>query len=292
MQPNSETLAQVPAGDWKEVITADDKLLAVNLKELWNYRDLLLIFTKRDITAIYKQTILGPLWFFLQPALTTVVYILVFSKAGKLSTDQLPPVLFYISGLIIWMYFSECILKTSNFLKDNAPILTKVYFPRLILPISIALTNLVKLGIQLLLFFSVYLFYFFNGDDIQPNPYALLFPLLIFFIGLFGLGSGIIVSSLTTKYKDLSHLVVFAVQLMMFASPVIFPLSSITDPFLLQLLKLNPVSGIIEAFRFGFLGKGYLSWSLLLYDFAVITIILLTSLITFNRVQRQFVDTI
>jgi lipopolysaccharide transport system permease protein len=278
--------------DWKEIIRPSNNLLSLNLKELWEFRDLLLILTRRDITAIYKQTILGPLWFFLQPALTTLVYILVFSKAGKLSTGNLPPVLFYVSGLVLWMYFADCVLKTAGFLKENTAILSKVYFPRLIIPISIVMTNLIKLGIQLLLFFLVYVYFLVKDPSIKPNIYALLFPALTFVLGLLGLATGILVSSLTTRYKDLSHLITFAIQLLMFASPVIFPISAIENETARLFIQLNPVSGIIEAFRFGFLGGGYFSWSLLAYDTIFTLALSFFSILCFNAVEKKFVDTI
>jgi lipopolysaccharide transport system permease protein len=281
-----------PTRTWKEIITPENNLLRVDTKEIWRYRDLLWILVKRDVTAIYKQTILGPLWFFIQPVLTTIMYVLIFSRIGKFSTAGIPPVLFYLSGLVLWLYCSECILRTSTFFKDNNAIFSKVYFPRLIVPVAIIFTNLIKLSIHLALFFLVYTFYLFSDSSIQPNASAILFPLLIFMIGILGLGMGIIISSLTTKYKDLVHLVGFGVQLMMFASPVLFPLSSFDGSRLKFLIMANPMTGIIETFRYGFLGTGEINYALLAYDISFIFSLLLLGIITFNTVEKDFVDTI
>jgi lipopolysaccharide transport system permease protein len=287
------TTAGTVRPDWKETITPANNIFTINLSELWNYRDLLIIWVKRDISAIYKQTILGPIWFFLQPLLTTVTYILIFSKIANLSTSELPPVLFYMSGIILWGYFAECILKTSSFLKDNSQIFSKVYFPRLIIPLSIILTNLIKFFIQFGLFLAVYFYFFFTTGNVYPTYYILLFPLLILFVALLGLGTGIIVASLTIRYKDLSHLITFGVQLMMFVSPVFFPLNSMQeDAVYKKIITANPMSGFIEAFRFIFTGKGYLDWSLLAYDAACVLLFLFIGIILFNLTEKSFVDTI
>lgn len=277
---------------WREVLTAKNNILSINIKEIWDYRDLLFILMRRDILAVYKQTILGPLWFFLQPALTTVIYIIIFSRVAKLSTSGMPPALFYLSGLVLWSYFAECITRTSTFFKDNSQILTKVYFPRLIIPLSLILTNLVKFAIQFLLFLLVYAYFYFTGANIQPNGFIFLFPVLVFLIGLLGLGMGMMISSLTTKYKDLIHLLTFGVQLLMFASPVIFPISGYSNSGFEWLIKANPMSGIIEAFRYGFLGNGYFSWALLGYDVACIGLFLLLGVMVFNAIEKSFADTI
>jgi lipopolysaccharide transport system permease protein len=277
---------------WKEIITPEKNLLKVDIKAIWQYRDLLRILVKRDITAIYKQTILGPLWFFIQPVLTTIMYVLIFSRIGKFSTSGIPPVIFYLSGLVLWLYFSECILRTSTFFKDNNAIFSKVYFPRLIVPVAIVFTNLIKLSIHLLLFFMIYAFYLFSDASILPNTSALLFPLLIMMTGMLGLGMGIIISSITTKYKDLVHLLSFGVQLMMFASPVLYPLSSFEGSPLKVFIMANPMTGIIEAFRFGFLGTGHISFALIGYDIVFIVSMLAIGIITFNTVEKDFVDTI
>ena len=280
------------AKHWKEVITPRNNLFYLNLKELWGYRDLLLILVKRDITALYKQTILGPLWFFLQPILTTIVFVLVFSRAGKLPTLGLPPVLFYLSGIVLWSYFAECVIKTSTFFKDNSAVLSKVYFPRIIIPLSLVVTNLIKFFIQFLLFVLVLAFFMLTTKLIATNFISLLLPFLILMIALLGCGTGLIISSLTVRYKDLIHLITLGIQLMMFASPVIFPLSSFGSGYGRFIIMANPMTGIIEAFRFGFLGKGMLDWGLLSYDLLFVCISLLIGLVSFNATEKSFVDSI
>ncbi|MHA4807444.1 ABC transporter permease [Flavitalea flava] len=277
---------------WKEVITSRNTILSLNLKEIWEYRDLLSILMRRDILAIYKQTIFGPLWFFLQPVLTTLTYTIVFSNVAKLPTSNLPPVLFYLSGLILWSYFSECIIKTSGFFRDNSQILTKVYFPRLIVPLSLVLTNLLRFSIQLVLFFIIYVYFFVRGTRLEPNSFTFFLPFLVLLTALLGLGLGMIVSSLTTKYKDLMHLLTFGIQLLMFMSPVIFPLSSFDHSKFKILIMANPMTGIIEGFRYGFFGKGTLNLSLLGYDTGCAVIFLVLGLLIFNTVEKNFADNI
>jgi len=277
---------------WKEIITPANNVWTVNVKELWEYRDLLLIWMRRDVLAIYKQTVLGPLWFILQPIITTITYVIIFSRIAKLSTVSLPPVLFYISGIIMWSYFSECITKTATFFKDSNAVMSKVYFPRLIIPLSLVLTNLVKFSIQFLLFICIYFYYLYTGSGIHPNEYLLLFPVLIVLIAGLGLGCGIIISSLTIRYKDFTHLISFGIQLMMFTSPVFFPVDSITEGSYRKIILANPMTGIIEAFRFSFTGKGYFSWELLAYDAAFMLVSLILGIVIFNSVEKTFVDTI
>ncbi|MBA4167516.1 MAG: ABC transporter permease [Chitinophagaceae bacterium] len=277
---------------WQEVIVPSHSIFTLNISELWKYRDLMVIWMRRDILSIYSQTVLGPLWFFLQPILTTLTYLIIFSRIAKLSTIDMPPVLFYMSGSILWGYFSECILKTSTFLKDNSGLFSKVYFPRLIIPISIVFTNLVKLGIQLGLFLLVYGYYFFTSSTIHPGPILLVLPLLILMIAFLGLGSGLITSSLTTRYKDLSHLINFSVQLLSFLSPVFFPVDKMQDSVYRKIILANPMTGVIEAFRYGFTGKGFFSWQLLGYDAAIAVALLFTGILLFNSVEKNFVDTI
>jgi lipopolysaccharide transport system permease protein len=278
--------------NWKEVISSENRLFSINLKELWEYRDLLQILVRRDILAIYKQTVLGPIWFFLQPLLTTLTYIVIFARVAKMSTSGLPASVFYLSGIVLWSYFSECIIRTSTFFKDNTPILSKVYFPRLIIPLSLIMTNLVKFLIQLTLFFIVYLYFMVKGTALQPNIFALLLPVLVLLTAGLGLGLGIIVSSLTTRYKDLVHLITFGVQLLMFTSTVIFPMSGFENSRYKILIMANPMTGIIEAFRYGFLGQGYFSWPLLAYDTAFVAVSLFCGVIIFNSVEKNFVDSI
>jgi lipopolysaccharide transport system permease protein len=278
---------------WRETITPRSNLFSLNIKEIWSYRDLLMILTRRDIVALYKQTILGPLWFVLQPILTTITFVIVFYRAAKLRTMGLPPVLFYMSGLVLWSYFSECVVRTSTFFKDSSPILSKVYFPRLIVPLALILTNLVRFLLQLALFFVIYLYFLFvEKTPIHPNAYALLLPLLVLMVALLGLGTGMIISSLTTRYKDLAHLTTFGVQLMMFASTVIFPMESLGTGTYSLVIKLNPMTGIIEAFRYAFLGRGGFSWGVLGYDAVCLAFLLFLGILIFNSVERSFVDSI
>ena len=277
---------------WKEVITPKNNIWSLNLKELNEYRDLLIIWMRRDILSIYKQTILGPIWFILQPILTTITYVIVFSRLAKFSTVGISPVLFYLSGIMLWSYFSDCITKTSSFFKDTSAIFSKVYFPKLIIPLSIVLTNLVKFSIQFVLFLLVYIYFFITDKSLEPNANILLLPALILLIAGLGLGAGLIVSSITIRYKDFAHLLTFGVQLMMFISPVFFPVSGMADSAYKKLILANPMSGIIEAFRYGFTGKGYFSWELLSYDAAFVVFLLFTGIIIFNLTEKSFVDVI
>lgn len=277
---------------WKEIISPKSSVWTIDLKEIWKYRDLLLIWMRRDILAVYKQTILGPLWFVLQPVLTTVVYIVIFSRIAKLSTTNLPPAVFYLTGIILWGYFAECITKTATFFKDNAAILSKVYFPKLIIPLSLVLTNLLKFAIQFVLFLGVYVFYLSTGSSIHPNTYLLLFPLLIILIAGLGLASGMIISSLTIRYKDFVHLITFGVQLLMFTTSVFFPISSIGDGFYKKVMLINPMTGIIETFRYGFTGTGYFEWKILAYDSVVVAVLMVVGIVLFNIVEKDFVDNI
>jgi lipopolysaccharide transport system permease protein len=277
---------------WKEVITPKSSIWGLNLKELNEYRDLLIIWMKRDISAIYKQTILGPIWFILQPVLTTITYVIVFSRLAKFSTVGISPVLFYLSGIMLWSYFSDCITKTSSFFKDTSAIFSKVYFPKLIIPLSIVLTNLVKFSIQFVLFLSVYVYFLIADKSFGPNLYILLLPVLILLIAGLGLGTGLIVSSVTIRYKDFAHLLTFGVQLMMFISPVFFPVSGMADSAYKKIILANPMSGIIEAFRYGFTGKGYFSWELLSYDTACVVFLLFTGIVIFNLTEKSVVDVI
>lgn len=290
MENNSSIVSK--QRQWKEVITSRNNIWSLNLREIWAYRDLLLIWMRRDILSIYKQTLLGPIWFILQPVLTTITYVFVFSRIANLSTIGLPPVVFYLSGIVLWSYFAECITKTATFFKDGAPVFSKVYFPRLIIPLSLVLTNLVKFGIQFTLFICVFLFYYLQEGSMSPNLYLLLLPVLIVLIAGLGLGSGMIISSLTTRYKDFVHLITFGVQLMMFTSPVFFPISGLPDNAYKKIILANPMSGIIEAFRFAFTGKGYFSWDLLFYDAVCMIVMLVVGILIFNMVEKDFIDTI
>jgi len=285
-----ETMSQ-PNETFTHSITPRDKLFDLRLRDIWNFRDLLLLFVHRDFVAYYKQTILGPLWFFIQPLLTTLVFTVIFGKVAKISTDSLPPLLFYLAGVTSWNYFAECFKKTSNSFTQNAHIFGKVYFPRVIVPLSITLTNLIMFGIQFLLFLGFLLYYFFNNAVVQPNNYVLLFPLLILIMGIMGLGFGMLVSAMTTKYRDLQFLVAFGVQLLMYATPVIYPVSSIPEKYRLIILA-NPMTSVIETFRYAFLGAGNLSFGGLTYSCLFTVAIFLLGLIIFNRTEKNFMDTV
>lgn len=266
-------------------------LLEVNLKELWQYRDLVSMYVKRDIVTFYKQTIMGPLWFVIQPILTTIMFIFVFGNLAGLSTDGLPQALFYLAGIVLWNYFSDCLTRNSKVFIENQGVFGKVYFPRLVVPLSVVVSNLVRFLIQFVLFLIVYFYYLAIGAQVHPNLYALLLPVLIILIAGLSLGFGIIFSSLTTKYRDLTFLLQFGVQLWMYITPVIYPLKSI--PADKQwILLLNPVTSIIETFKFGFLGAGVFSWFHLLYSFIFMILLLFLGIVIFNRVEKGFMDTV
>ncbi|QMU27558.1 ABC transporter permease [Adhaeribacter radiodurans] len=277
--------------EWTEIIEPRTRLLDLGLKDVWRYRDLVLLFVRRDFVATYKQTILGPIWFFVQPLLTTLTFILIFGRVAKLSTDGLPMMVFYLAGVTIWNYFAQTLTSTSTVFKDNAQMFGKVYFPRLTMPLSIVISNLVRFGIQFSLFFVVWLYYLVQGDAIQPNWFILLTPLLILVMGILSLGFGMIFSALTTKYRDLAMLLTFGVQLLMYATPVIYPLSSLSEKYI-WLILVNPMSSIVETFRYAFLGSGTFNWSYLAYSLAVSLIILFVGIISFNKVQKSFTDTV
>ncbi len=278
---------------WTTVIKPKNSLFELNLREVWQYRDLLMLFVKRNITTQYKQTVLGPLWYLIQPLMTTVMYMVVFGGIAKISTDGLPQPLFYLAGISFWQYFNDCLTKTSNTFLDNASIFGKVYFPRLIAPLANVTSNLVRFGIQFGLFFCVYLYYqLFTDITIHTNWYALLVPVLVMMLAGLALGFGIFFSSLTTKYRDLQLLLGFFVHLWMYATPVIYPLSTVTNPKLRFIMELNPLTGILEAFKYGVLGVGQFSWGMLLYAFVFMVILLVFGIMVFNKVQRSFMDTI
>jgi lipopolysaccharide transport system permease protein len=283
--------------DWDLIIKSKTTLFNIQFQELWNYRDLLFLFVKRDFVSFYKQTILGPLWFFIQPIFTTLVFTFVFGKLAGISTDGLPQQLFYLTGITSWNYFSDCLTKTSTVFKDNANIFGKVYFPRLIMPLSIVVSNLVRFGVQLLLLIFMMFYYWFfpvTNASFHVTNSILLFPILVLLMALLGLGLGLIITAVTTKYKDLTFLVTFGVQLLMYGTTVIYPLSEakLKFPEMAKFIELNPMTGIIEAFRYSFLGKGSFSTSSLLYSGLVTLIILFTGILIFNKTEKNFVDTI
>lgn len=276
---------------WDLIIKPNTDFFSLKLKIIWQFRDLLFQFVKRDFVAFYKQTILGPIWFFLQPIFSTIVYVFIFSNLASISTDNIPPPLFYLSGITIWSYFSECLLKTSTVFRDNTHIFGKVYFPRLIMPLSIVISNLVKFAIQLVLLIICIVYYNFQGSDIYPNFHLIFFPIYLFLMASLGLGLGMIVSALTTKYRDLALLLTFGVQLLMYATPIVYPLSSLKGIMKLVVFA-NPMTSIVEGIRFGLLGSGTISLSAFLYTFFTSFLILLIGTLVFNRVEKSFIDTI
>ena len=277
--------------EWSTVIKPKNRLLDIDFGEIWRYRDLWQMYVKKDIITSYKQTILGPLWFIIQPAMTTIMYMVVFGGIAKISTDGLPQPLFYLAGICMWNYFSECLNRTSSTFTNNADIFGKVYFPRLIVPLSTITSSLIRMGIQLLLFVIVYLYYIIIGTPIHPNGYLLLFPLLVVMMAGLSLGFGILISSLTTKYRDLTLLFGFIVQLWMYATPVIYPLS-VMSPERQWVMGLNPLTSIIETFKYGVLGVGTFSWGMLAYSFSFMIVLLAIGIVVFNKVQRSFMDTV
>lgn len=276
---------------WDLVIKPQSGWLSLNLGDVYRYKDLLLMFVKRDVITVYKQTILGPIWFILQPILTTAIYMLVFGNIAGISTDGLPQPLFYLSGIVIWNYFAESFNTTSKTFIENANIFGKVYFPRLILPLAKVTSGLIKFVIQFAFFMALFAYFMFTGSAIQPTIYILVTPLLVLMMAGLGLGFGIIFTSLTTKYRDLVFLIQFGVQLLMYATPVIYPVSSIPEKYKM-LIMANPITSIVESFRFAFLGTGNFSWWHLGYSFGFMVVVLLVGIVIFNRVERTFMDTV
>jgi len=284
-----------PEENWDIEISPKNNLFDLRLKDTWHYRDLLFLLVRRDFVSFYKQTILGPLWFFIQPAITIAIYTLVFSNLANISTDNIPAPVFYLAGTIVWNYFAECLTKTSTVFKDNSAMLGKVYFPRLIMPLSIIFSNLIRFAVQFILFILLMLyFYYIKGAPIRVTVYILTFPVLILLIAALGLGMGMIISAVTTKYRDLAFVVTFGVPLLMYTTTVIFPLSTAIKkyPAYSWIIKYNPVTPVIEAFRQGFLGSGTFDWALLGYSGGVTLIILLLGIVIFNKVEKNFVDTV
>ena len=275
-------------------IKPESSLLNLKLKEVWAYRDLLMLLVRRDFVSFYKQTILGPLWFFIQPIFTTVIFTFIFGNLAGISTDGLPKPLFYMAGITAWNYFSDCLTKTSSVFRDNAGIFGKVYFPRLIMPLSIVVSNLVRFGVQMFLFIAAIIYYVLIGADIHLSWGILLIPYVIVVMALLGLGSGMIISALTTKYRDLVFLITFGVQLLMYATTIIYPLSEAEKkyPTYSWIIKYNPLTPIIETFRYGMLGEGSFSWANLVYSTCITAAITLVGIIIFNKVEKNFVDTV
>lgn len=282
-----------PQKQWTDVIESKDSLFRLNLKEVWQYRDLVFMFVKRDFISSFKQTILGPLWFFINPILTTIVFTLVFGNIASLPTDGIPPVLFYLAGNTLWGYFSTTMLSVSGVFTGNAGIFGKVYFPRLVTPISTIISSFMRLSIQLVLFFGV-LGYFIYKGQVEPNYWAFFSPVLIIFLALFSLGLGMIFSALTTKYRDLSLLLGFGVSLFMWFTPVILPTSLVKQKLGSYgfIADLNPLTPIFECFKYGFIGSGDFNMPRLLLSFTFIIIILFVGLIIFNKSEKSFIDTV
>ncbi|MBL4884518.1 MAG: ABC transporter permease [Planctomycetaceae bacterium] len=276
---------------WDLVIRPKRHLLDINFKELWDYRDLLFMFVKRDIVTVYKQTVLGPIWFFVQPIMTTLVYVIIFGNIAKISTDEIPKVLFYMSGIVMWNYFADSFGKTSTTFTSNASIFGKVYFPRLIVPLSVVTSGLIKFLIQFTLFLAVFAFYLITTDLIQPNWWILITPYLILLMAGLGLGFGIIFSSLTTKYRDLTFVIQFGVQLAMYATPIIYPMSLLSERAQ-AVLWWNPIAHLIETIKYGFLGTGQASVAGLAYTTAFTLVVLISGTIIFNRTEQTFMDTV
>jgi lipopolysaccharide transport system permease protein len=277
--------------DWTLILRPRRPWLDLRPGELWQARDLIMLFVRRDFVATYKQTVLGPLWYLIRPLLTTITFTIIFGRVAQLSTDGLPQFLFYMSGTVIWSYFSACLTKTSRTFTGNAGLFGKVYFPRLAVPVSILISNLIGFGIQFGLFVAFVIFYRLAGTNVQPNAGVLLAPLLVLMMAGLGLGFGIIVSSLTTRYRDLQQLVSFGTQLLMYATPVIYPVSTVPEPYR-TLIQLNPLAPIVEAFRFAFLGAGTVSPGGLVYSFGFMVVVLLIGLLLFNRIEQTFMDTV
>jgi lipopolysaccharide transport system permease protein len=281
-----------PQDRWDIVIEPSRSLFQLRLKEVWRYRDLLTLFVRRDFVSNYKQTVLGPLWFFIQPIFTTIMFTVVFGRLAGLSTDGIPPLLFYMAGITCWNYFADCLNKTSTTFKDNQGMFGKVYFPRLIVPISVVVTNGLKFLIQFSLFLLVYAYFLLvEKAPIVPNGTLLLLPVLILLLAMLGLGFGIIFTSLTTKYRDLVFLLQFGIQLAMYATPIIYPLSSVPERYR-DLALLNPMAPIVEAFRYGFLGGGHFEWASIGYSAGFACVLLLLGMAVFNHTERSFVDTV
>lgn len=276
---------------WTEIIEPRASLLDLRLGDVWRYRDLVMLFVRRDFVSNYKQTILGPLWLFIQPLLTTITFYIIFGRVANLSTNGVPPFIFYLAGNTVWGYFSQSLTAVATVFTNNAAMFGKVYFPRLTLPLSIIISNLVRFGIQFGLFMLVWVFYLFTSSAIHPSWIALLVPVLVLLMGMLSLGLGMIFSALTTKYRDLAMLLTFGVQLALYATPVIYPLATVPAKYH-WLILANPMSAIVETFRVGFLGPGTFSWLYLGYSALATLVVLLIGTLIFNKVEKSFTDTV
>ncbi|GEC73659.1 lipopolysaccharide transport system permease protein [Flavobacterium flevense] len=280
--------------NWLFEITPKNKFFSLNLKEVWQYRDLLFLFVKRDVVTVYKQTVLGPLWYLIQPLFTSITFTIIFNTVAGIETGTVPPFLFNLAGITVWNYFTACLNGTSNTFASNAGIFGKVYFPRLIVPLSVVVSNLLKFGIQFFIFVVFYLYFYYNGAAVHINSLVLFFPFLIVMMGVLGLALGMIISSLVTKYRDFSYLIGFGVQLLMYLSAVVYPMALIQQkmPEYAWLVEYNPLAYIIETTRYLLLDVGKISIKGLLYTFILIILLFFTGLLIFNRTERNFIDTV
>ncbi|MBO9585962.1 MAG: ABC transporter permease [Flavobacterium sp.] len=280
--------------DWLFEITPKNKFFSLNFKEIWQYRDLLMLFVKRDIITVYKQTVLGPLWYLIQPLFTSITFTIIFNNVAGIKTGSIPPFLFNLAGIMVWNYFTACLNGTSDTFKSNASIFGKVYFPRIITPLSIVISNLIKFGIQFCIFIFFYIFFYFQGADLSFNGAILFFPILIAFMGILGLGLGMMISSMVTKYRDLNNLVGFGVQLLMYISAVMYPMELIKEklPRLGWIVQYNPLAYVIETSRYMLLNIGSISILGLVYAMAITLIVFFVGLLIFNRTEKSFIDTV
>ncbi|TXG38851.1 ABC transporter permease [Seonamhaeicola maritimus] len=279
---------------WLYTISSNRKFIDFNFEEIWKYRDLMFLFVKRNVITVYKQTILGPLWYLIQPLFTALTFTIIFNKVANIETGQVPSFLFNLAGISVWTYFKSCLTGTSNTFASNAGMFSKVYFPRIIIPLSVVITNLFKFGIQLLIFIGFYIYYYVNGAQIHVNGLIILFPVLVVIMGLFGLGIGMLISSMVTKYKDLKFLIGFGVQLLMYLSAVMYPLSLMREklPRFAWLVEYNPMAYVVETARFMLLSDGTMSWYGLLYTCVITLIVLFFGILIFNATEKKFIDTV
>jgi lipopolysaccharide transport system permease protein len=277
--------------EWTDIICPRRKWYDIRLHELWKYRDLIMIFVRRDFVSVYKQTILGPLWYLIQPLITTIVFTIIFGKIAHLSTNGVPATIFYMTGITAWNYFANCLTKTSATFINNAAVFGKVYFPRLTVPVSVVISNLITFAIQFLFLMCFWLYFYFAGNLVTMNIYILLLPVLLVLMAMMGLGFGLIISAMTTKYKDLQFLVVFGVQMLMYATPIIYPLRDIPLVYR-RIVMLNPMTSIIETFKFALLDIGTFSWAMLGYSCVFTLLILISGILMFNKTEQRFIDTI
>lgn len=280
--------------DWLFEITPKNKFISFNLKEVWQYRDLLILFVKRDVVTVYKQTILGPLWYLIQPLFTSIIFTIIFNNVAGINTGVVPSFLFNMAGITVWNYFTSCLIDTSDTFKKNAAIFGKVYFPRVIMPISVVISNLLKFGIQFLIFIVFYVYYYFQGAAISLNNTAVFFPLIVVLMGVLGLGLGMFISSLVTKYRDFTYLIGFGVQLLMYLSAVVYPMALIQSkmPNYAWIVQYNPLAYIIETTRYMLLGIGHISFLGLLYTIGLTMVLFFMGLLIFNKTEKSFIDTV